>query len=52
LDSLCFEKLQHGATPLPVAIADQHTTARQYAVNRIRQVAHRLNDESFVGMAS
>lgn len=51
-DSLCFKELQHGATPLPIAIADQQTTIRQHAVNRIRQVAHRLNDESVVGMAS
>jgi len=48
LDSLSFEKLQHGAAPLPVAIADQYATARQHPVNRIRQATHRLNDEGFV----
>jgi hypothetical protein len=48
-DSPCFEKLQHSATPLAVAIADQYTAACQHAVNCIRQVTHRLNDERFVG---
>jgi hypothetical protein len=43
-----FKEFQYATAPLPVAIADQHTSLWQDAINRIRQVAHGLNDEGFI----
>jgi hypothetical protein len=43
-----FKECQYATAPLPIAIADQHASVCQDAINRIRQVAHRLNDEGFI----
>ena len=38
--------------PLAIAIADQYAPLCQDAINRIRQVAHGLNDEGFIWVRS
>ena len=50
-DTLLFEELQHGTTPLAVPIANQHAPVCQDAVNRIRQAADGLQYEGFIRLS-
>ena len=44
------EEALDSSAPLPIAIADQHAIAAENAINRVGQLAHRLDHERLVGM--
>ena len=47
---LLFQELQHGTTPLPIAITDQHATTSQDTIEPIGQMTPGWDDERFAGM--